>query len=444
MDWLAAAAGHRPDAPALITPERTISWAELDRAADGVASIVCGSGLEGGAVALWGERHPATVAALWGISRARATVVPVDPRLPPAEAMHLTREAGARGLWAHPEGGFDRLLSRPAFDSPGWGPPHPDARLVLFTSGTEGRHKGVVLSGDNVGASVAGSRDRLGNGPDDAWLAVLPLFHVGGLAILWRQAEQAAPTVLEERFDPARVGAMLGEVAFVSLVPTMLRRVLEAGSAPGAAALVGGGPADPGLLRRALDAGIPPLQTYGMTETTSQVCTVAPGEAEADLGTAGRPIPGAEVRVVARGEPVVGAEGRIEVRGPMVSPGYLGEEARPADSWFATGDLGSIDEMGRLTVMGRADSLIVTGGENVHPAMVEQALRAHPGVADARVFGVPDEEWGRRVVAEVILAGAGLDEVRRWAERNLSPAQRPKEWRAVPAVSEPRAKSQDP
>jgi O-succinylbenzoic acid--CoA ligase len=297
---------------------------------------------------------------------------------------------------------------------------------VVFTSGSEGTHKGVVLTGANVAASVTGSRDRLGNGPDDAWLGVLPLFHVGGLSILWRQAEQAAPVVLEAEFDPARVAGLLATTRFASLVPTMLRRVLDAGGVSGSSTvLVGGGPADVSLLRRAIDAGIPALQTYGMTETASQVTTVAPGDEEADLGTAGRPIHGAEVRI---------ADGRIELRGPMLSPGYLGEDPRPEGSWFTTGDLGSVDGQGRLTVLGRADAVIVTGGENVHPAVVERVLRNHPGVVDARVFGAPDDQWGRRVVAEVVLEGITATQLREWAAAHLTPAQIPKEWRPVERV----------
>ncbi|MBI5156380.1 MAG: AMP-binding protein [Acidimicrobiia bacterium] len=191
--------------------------------------------------------------------------------------------------------------------------------------------------------------------------------------------------------------------------------------------LLGGGPADPSLVRHALDAGLPVLQTYGMTETCSQVCTVAPGEAEAALGTAGRPLDGAEVSIA--------TDGRIRVRGPMVSSGYLGEEPR-ADPWFTTGDLGAIDAARRLTVLGRADAVIVTGGENVHPVGVERALRAVPGVVDARVFGEPDAEWGSRVVAEVVLEGATLAEVDRAARIALAPAEVPRRWVVVDAISD--------
>lgn len=423
MDWLRRAAGEHPDAPAVITPDEVVSYRDLDRAADVVATIVGHSGVE--AVAFWGERDPATIAAIWGIPRAGACAVPVDPSWPPAEAMRLTRSVGARGLWAIPEGGISRLLERSPDPVPAAGPPDEAGRFVVFTSGSEGARKGVILTGSNLAASVAGSRERLGNGSDDAWLLVLPLFHVGGLSILWRQAESAAPVVMHPGFDPAVAAAALGEVAFASVVPTMLRRLLAAGARGGRnlrGVLVGGGPADPLLLEDALAAGIPALQTYGMTETASQVCTVAPGDARIDLGTAGRPLAGAEVRI--------GGDGRISVRGPMVSPGYWGEEPRGND-WFVTGDLGSIDDRGRLTVLGRADAVIVTGGENVHPVAIEQILRRVPGVVDARVGGEPDPEWGMRVVAELVLDGIGVDAVREAVRGRLDPAQVPKVWRIV-------------
>lgn len=427
MDWVRAAAAQTPHAPALVTGEGVISYRDLDRAADGVAAIVTGSGLEGGVVALWGLRHPATVAALWGIARAGAAAVPIDPSLPPAESMRLTRMVGATGLWDLPEGGFDALLDRGARFEPRGGLPE-SARLVVFTSGSEGGRKGVRLDGTTVSAAVSASQERLGNGPGDGWLAVLPLFHIGGLSILWRQAAAGAPVVLHPGFDAARVAADLGTVAFASLVPTMVRRAIAAGASGHdglRGVLIGGGPADPGLLTVALDAGIPALQTYGMTETCSQVCTVAPGDARRDLGTAGRPLPGADV--------AVDGSGRIRVRGPMVSPGYVGEPDRH-EAWFTTGDLGRLDGEGRLTVLGRADRVIVTGGENVHPAAVERALRSIPGVSDARVFGEPDPEWGSRVVAEIVLAGTTVAEVAVAVRTRVTAAEVPRRWSVVESL----------
>jgi o-succinylbenzoate---CoA ligase len=434
MDWLRRAAEARPDGAAAIAGECTVSYAELDRAADGVASIVCGGGIEGGGVALWGDRTVETIAAFWGIMRAGVAPVLLDPTSPPDEQRRRSRSGRARGLWSPPDGGIERLAGRGDFVPPSSGFPEDEARAVLFTSGTEGEARPVVLTGSNVAASVAGTRDRLGNGPDDHWLCVLPLHHVGGLSILWRQAEQAAPVVLHDRFDEGAVAGALAHVAYASVVPTMLERVLAAGPHGGATLLVGGAPASADLIRRALRAGLLALQTYGMTETASQVCTVAPGRIEEEMGTVGRPIAGAEVRVVVADEPVVDVEGRIHVRGAMVSPGAPGEDREPG-SWFVTGDVGVLDDAGRLTVAGRADRMIVTGGENVHPAAVEGVLESHPGVVRARVFGEPDDRWGQRVVAEVIVDGIGVGPLRRWVAERLAPAQVPKEIRPVDAIA---------
>jgi len=183
-------------------------------------------------------------------------------------------------------------------------------------------------------------------------------------------------------------------VSIVSLVPTMLRRMRDAGmSGPGRARaiLLGGGPVPRDLLHWAADIGLPVLQTYGMTETASQVATLPAQEAVAHHGSAGRPLLGVELSIAEGGE--------ILVRGPMVSAGALS-----ADGWLHTGDRGHLDEDGFLHVEGRIDDVIVTGGENVAAVEVEEALLAHPAVADAAVAGRPDREWGQAVTAWVVLA----------------------------------------
>jgi O-succinylbenzoic acid--CoA ligase len=441
MDWLHQAARQRPDHPALDAAGGSISYAELDGLAAAVAGSLAASGIRPGQrVAFPGIGSPAAAAALWGIPRAGAWAVAVDPRLPPAESRRRLRHAGVRAVWDPVGDGWRRRHRdhRPE----GWGPPDPDARIVLFTSGTLGPARAVLLTGGNVAASAAGSAERLGTADDDRWLCVLPLHHVGGLSILWRMARAGGTVVLEERFDPDRVARLLkgGEVTAVSLVPTMLRRVLDADPGPYRgvrAVLVGGGPADPDLLRQAADAGLPALQTYGMTETASQVATVDPGALADEAGTAGKPLGGVEVRIVdAGGRPVPrGATGRIEVRGAVVSPGDLDGPERPPGHWLVTGDLGSLDRDCRLTVAGRADDVIVTGGENVPPGVVEAALRLHPGVRDVRVRGEDDAEWGRVVVADLVLDPRfAVEEVARFARSRLARFQVPKRWNVVERI----------
>lgn len=431
MDSLARSARDHPDAPALITSDRVVTYAEVDRAADGVAHQVRTSGtLAGHPVAFWGDRTPEAVAAVWGIPRAGVPAIPVDPSLPAAVSMEATRAVGVRGLWSPPDGGFDRLASMDRSRSAG-----PSGGYVVMTSGSLGQRKGVRLTAANVDASVAASATRLLHGPGDSWLCVLPLFHVGGLAILWRQAAAGAPVVLHERFDVERAAAALGEVTFASFVPVMLSRMLAAGATGGdrlRVVLVGGAAADVGLLAEARDRGIPAIPTYGMTETASQVATPDPGD-PLD-GTVGTALPGAELRVVRDGEPRVGVEGRIQVRGAMVSPGYVGEVERAPGEWFVTGDLGVLDSAGRLTVTGRADAVIVTGGENVHPSQVESLLRQVPGIREARVSGMPDAEWGQVIAAEVV-TGLSLPELEA-AVASFPPMLRPRRWSLVERITE--------
>jgi O-succinylbenzoic acid--CoA ligase len=431
IDRLAASAASRPDAPAIIFADRVVTFRELDRAANGVAATIAASGSFGAhAVAVWGERTPEAVAALWGIPRAGVDAVVVDPRMQPAAAMASTRSAGVRGLWSPPDGGFDRLLQRGS-DEP---PTDRAGRYVVFTSGSEGERKGVILTQTNVAASVDASRSFLGNTSDDAWLLVLPTFHVGGLAILWRQADASAPVVLHERFDPAAAADALEACRFVSFVPVMLRRVLEVDdrrydSEP--VVLVGGAAASPTLIAAARARGIRAVASCGMTETCSQVCTVSPGE-EPD-GSVGFPLPGAEVRVFDGHQTVVGTPGRIEVRGPMLSPGYVAEPERAAGEWFTTSDLGVRGDDGRLVVLGRADHVIVTGGENVHPFEVQRVLEAHDRIVAAAVRGEPDEEWGERVVA-VVETTLTIAELEEWAGERLPPHQRPRRWEIVDRI----------
>lgn len=413
MDWLHISALEHPDTPALVTAMETVSYGDLDAAASAVASTVASGVRAGRRVAVRGDGTPEAVAALWGIPRAGANVVVLDSRLGAGEAMTLASRIGVRAIW-----GREQFLEEGGHVSAerGWGPPHPGFCAVVFTSGTRGAARPVVLTGANIDAAATASQRRLGNGAGDRWLCALPLYHIGGLSILWRAAREGGTVLLEERFELQRVAALLREATFVSLVPTMLSRLLDIGAGPFPelrGVLVGGAAADTALLERGLEAGLPVLATYGMTETASQVATVAPGEERIAPGTVGRPLDGFEVRIVGDEGTVLGpgGSGRIEVRGPAVSPGFLDEPEREPDDWLRTGDVGCLDDAGRLSVLGRADSVIVTGGEKVHPAEVEAAIRLYPGVVEARVYGVDDREWGQAVSADVVARDPGTFDV---------------------------------
>ena len=266
----------------------------------------------------------------------------------------------------------------------------PLARVL--SSGTSGEPKPVELTAGNFLWSALGSAAKLGSEPDDRWLCCLPLNHVGGLSILTRSAIYGTGVEIHDGFDVDRVAAAIGggEATVVSLVPTQLVRLLDAGAAVERPRLllVGGGPLATDVLAEALERGATVVQTYGLTEACSQVCTLTPVEAVPRAGSSGRPLIGVAVR---------SEDGEIQVRGPIVAP-----EASDVDGWLHTGDLGRVDEDGYLWVEGRRDDLIVSGGENVRPERVEAAIGAHPDVAEVAVAGREDREWGQAVVAFVV------------------------------------------
>lgn len=297
------------------------------------------------------------------------------------------------------------------------------ADLVVFTSGSSGRPKGVRLTRGNLEAAAAASVAHLGHGADDNWLLAMPPHHVGGLSILVRQLYTGGSVTLQDGFEPVSFArAMHGDVTMVSVVPTMLRRIIEHGPFTGLrAVLVGGGPIPEGLLEDADDVGVPVLPTYGMTETFGQVATLRPG---APLERRAHPLPGIDLRI----EP----DGRVAVRGDQVSPGYLGEPDR-VDPWFVTNDLGDLDREGSLRIVGRADTTFVSGGENVSPELVESVLQQHPQLTDVVVVGIPDDEWGHRVVC-LYVGDLKTTELEELAGEQLEPFMVPKEWRRVRVI----------
>jgi len=293
-------------------------------------------------------------------------------------------------------------------------PPAGEAALVLFTSGTTGAPKAARLALDNLEASARAANEVLEVEARSRFLCVLPLFHVGGLGILFRCQLAGATVLLHDRFDAAAVARELREGAtHASLVATTLARVLEQGSAfPPAIVAVGGGPVPAPLLERARRAGLRVVQTWGMTETCSMATCERPGDA--DGTTAGPPLPGFEVRVDA---------GEIAVRGAAVMRGYLGHEPLRG-GFFRTGDLGELDARGRLAVHARRTDLIVSGGENVYPGEVEAALQAHPGVREAAVLPAPDERWGQVAIAYVVTT-AKDQELRDFLRARIAPYKVP-------------------
>jgi O-succinylbenzoic acid--CoA ligase len=301
-----------------------------------------------------------------------------------------------------------------------------DACSVLFTSGSTGGPKGARLTEANWEAACRASIEHLGHGRDDVWLLAMPLHHVGGLSIILRSAYSGGTVRMLPGFDPSAFSTELRDGAtMASVVPTMLARVLDVDPGPYRglrAVLVGGGPITDELLIRAVDAGLPVLPTYGMTETCGQVATLRPG---LPVENKAYPLPGIELRL--------DAEGRIAIRGPVVSPGYVGEPDRAPGDWFVTGDVGQLDEDGALRVTGRADSLIITGGENVDPEAVEAVLSRIAGVDEAVVVGIPSVDWGMEVAC-LYVGEASAIRIESQLRDRLPGFMVPKRWLRIKAL----------
>ncbi|MBY0278608.1 acyl--CoA ligase [Candidatus Binatia bacterium] len=451
-DWLHARARRRPSWPALVTPDGAmIPYGALDERVAALALRLRARGIErGDRVLALLPAGTALVELLHACPRVGMVLAPFDPRAGLAEveraiatvrprlivaapvaaevARHAARSVAALALpdvavcVVEPDGApLADDVPRPA-GALGGVPPRIDLAAphsIVFTSGTTGRPRGVVLRAGNHLASARAAAARLGADASDRWLACLPLHHVGGLAVLLRAAIAGGTVILQRGFDPAAVARALHDdgVTQLSLVPTTLRRLLDVpGATPRAlrVLLLGGARSEHALVAAARAAGWPVAPTYGLTETCSQVVTARPGDEVSADGFVGMPLDGVELRVLdANGSTArAGVPGVITLRGPMVAAGTLGDDGATAPlapaGWLRTADRGVLDERGCLTVLGRADDVIVSGGENVTPEEVEAALLAHPAVADAGVAGVPDAEWGQ-VVCAWIVPRAGVE-----------------------------------
>ncbi len=278
--------------------------------------------------------------------------------------------------------------------------PGRDTFGVLFTSGSLGQPRGVVLSRRAVIAAARLSEERLGWEANDRWICALPLAHAGGISIFVRCLLAGRSVVLMEGFSVDGVLSAIERerATMLSVVPTMLQRLLEADQknllAQLRILLVGGAAIRHDLMTECEKRNICAMPTYGMTETASQIAT---GRSGPSGGL--RPLRDVGIRILAPDGTScpAGTTGRIAVCGPQIMDGYLGEEPIIPSSFLITDDAGCMDDSGGLHVLGRLDETIITGGENVHPAQVESVVRAFPHVADCVVFGVEDQRWGQVV-----------------------------------------------
>lgn len=388
-NWLAKRAQTCPDRPALICDGEALTFAELEEESVRAARRLAAYGVRRGATVslnMAGGRNQ--VILIHALMKLGAVLLPISPRLSAAERSQAVKTAGVSIDLDDPS----RITMTEA-DLPLLGEHDmADVHCRILTSGSTGVPHPVGLTYGNHLFSAMGSAFNIGVDPRDRWLCALPVSHISGLSILMRSVIYGITTVLHDRFDTAAVDRAIEEdgVNVISMVSTMLLRLLDDGVdlSRCRAILVGGGPVPQSALERALELGAPVIQTYGLTETSSQVTTLEVAEARRKVGSVGRPLLTSHLRI---------RDGEILVQGPTVAAGSL-----DADGWFHTGDIGRIDEEGFLYVEGRSDDLIITGGENVHPGEIEDVLVRHPEILEAAVIGRPDPEWQQAITAVIV------------------------------------------
>lgn len=416
-DPLRDAAIHRPTDPALVTPGRTLSYRTLDRVVTATAAHLRAIGVDPGMkVALYLPRSWQTVVLLMAIIRARAVACPLSTRWPPGRvAKHLQHidsvllitddhdvTAAAEDVGAVLTASAVLLTGRSKRRTDTWPLPVEQPATIVFTSGSSGTPKAALHSVGNHYFSAEGSNQNIALARGNRWLLSLPLYHVGGMAILFRCWLAGATVVIADPELSIAEALATHRITHVSMVAAQLRRLVDDGGfhAPRStlsAVLLGGGPIPSTLLQTAHAEGLPLHTTYGMTETSSQVTTTPPGASLDQLKTAGRRLPYREVRI---------SDGQeILVRGRTLFQGYVTgstvHDPTDDDGWLHTGDLGRLDDEGYLHVTGRKDNQFISGGENIQPEVVERALVQLRGVRRAVVVPIPDAEFSQRPVAFV-------------------------------------------
>jgi O-succinylbenzoic acid--CoA ligase len=470
-DWLRARAADTPTADALLVDGRWWRFGELDALAARLCARLAADGARpGDHVAVLLPNSLPMVTTVFALARLGAIMVPLNTRLTAGEVAWQVAQADCARLIStasteNQTTGVPASLPRLALPTDiasfeAWAMQQPRAEVepatrhlppatlnhpqaIIFTSGTTGYAKGAIITFANHFWSAAGSAFRLGVVPGDRWLACLPLYHVGGLAVLFRACLYGTAVVLHDSFDATAIRRSLRDesVTLVSLVPTMLSRLLHEGLAVAEAPalrliLLGGAAAPAALLAEARAAGLPVAVTYGLTEAASQVATLLPDGVAGKPGSAGKPLLFTAVAVVDNDgrELPLGEPGEIVVRGPTVMAGYYRDERATAAALrrgrLHTGDIGYLDGDGDLWLLDRRADLIVSGGENVYPAEVERVLREHPAVALAAVVGLPHADWGQQVAAAVVLRSPGAataDELLAHCRARLAGYKRPRQ-----------------
>lgn len=408
---LSLAAKKYPDEPFILSLRQMISYRHFDNAVCLAVDWLRQLGFKkGDRLAICAPNSPEYIGLLVALWRMGIVACLMSTRLPPLAAAEQLKELNCKKLITSPEilpmpaswaGDKYNLKSIVNFNRADRVRPKEfkidpvQEATIIFTSGTSGRPKAAVHTYANYYYSALGSNENIAVQKGDRWLLSLPLYHVGGLGIVFRTLLGIGAIVFPEAHEDIAAVVKHFKITHLSLVPTQLYRLFLKRYTPVILSrvkhiLLGGGPASENLIQKALTANLPIYLTYGLTEMASQVAT----------STKGNP---SSCKILSHRELKISDESEILVRGETLFKGYVQADKlflpRASDGWFKTGDLGRLDNQGNLVVFGRKDNMFVSGGENIQPEEIESLLQKFQAVENAFIVGVPNPEYGRRPVA---------------------------------------------
>ncbi|MHA2250715.1 MAG: o-succinylbenzoate--CoA ligase [Candidatus Kariarchaeaceae archaeon] len=426
QDWLYSQVKTNPDKIALVIENLNLTYKELDSLVTNISLKLRTWGVKPtNKVVVLMENRLDYVILIHAILRLKAILVPLNIRLNPEEIKWQLNHISADYLICSSKT-ENKVVSNSnqhiisvdksnTFNSLGNLTPSQDyishdnmqdldsSCCIMFTSGTTGKPKGTILTYSNLFYSAIASSFQLGILPDDRWLLVMPLYHIGGLSIVIRSCIYGTGIVLHSKFSENEIALSIekNKVTLISLVPIMVRRLLNYSTTCLSQSmlrliLVGGDTFPPLLLERCESLKLPIAATYGLTEASSQVATALPEFVYHNPTSVGRSLLFTSLRILdpEGNEVAQGVIGEIAIKGPTIMKGYYNDNSFSSGQEFRTGDLGFLDEEGNLHVKQRRIDLIISGGENIYPSEVENVLNAHPDILESCVVGLNNIEWG--------------------------------------------------
>ena len=423
MNWLKQQAQEKPHKKFI----NDLTFSEVDRRVTDLAGRLYPYVKEETRVALFGPNSVTLALFYLALQALQKEVFMMNTRLTPAERAMKLANLNIKVVFSADDTyiPFQQVFAGEAaadvYCSGGYDPEQIAA--IMATSATGGEYKSVPIRWKQFLAHVQASQQVLGVTEEDNWLLVLPMYHIGGLAILIRSLYNGTRVTIMDKFVEEEVINLIetGAVNMLSLVPTMLKRIMERISQHRLRVVLVSGEFIPdSLVEACIEKKLPIYKSYGMTETTSQAATFCVAKNPAKFNTVGLPLPGIDIQIL---NPDSDGVGEIAVQGPMVMEGYLGKER--VQGFFNTQDIGFIDKEGYLYILDRRQNIIISGGENIYPQEIEKVLYAHPAIKECAVVGVPDEKWGQVPVLFVVSA-LGNEEILDYLAKSLAKYKLPK------------------